>query len=191
MKLLDIISEQKAPKLQRPSQFGEKPAKISTSKKMLSSPSRDGGNYAAVLVGGLTHGESLSEQISRLSSAIGKPVKGFSHSDSVSTIGAFIKDNPNIPIFLFSAGCRQSGKISKLPGVNLNKFYIIEPTYSGGETTTSVREAVSNGVPASHVFVGSSSSRGQGIVSGASDSRTNPKNCHYCSISSVGGIVGT
>lgn len=145
--------------------------------------------YGAVLVGGLTHGESLSEQISRLSSAIGKPVKGFSHSDSVSAISAFIKDNPNIPIFLFSAGCRQSGRISKLPGANLNKFYIIEPTYSGGETTTSVREAVSNGVPASHVFVGPGPSRGQGIVNGTSDSRTNPRNCHYCSISSVGAMI--
>lgn len=154
-------------------------------------PKQNTQRYGAVLVGGLTYGESLGQQISRLSSAIGKPVKGFSYGESVSTIGAFVQDNPNIPIFLFSAGCRQSGKISKLPGVNLNKFYIIEPTYSGGETTTSVREAVSNGVPASHVFVGPGSSRGQGIVNGASDSRTNPRNCHYCSISSVGDIVGT
>ena len=69
--------------------------------------------------------------------------------------------------------------------MNKNRFYIIEPTFSGGETTTSVRKAVTDGVPVSNVFVGPSSGRGMGIVRGASDSRAS---CHYCSISSVGSM---
>jgi hypothetical protein len=182
MKLFDIIKEQKS---------ATRPLQASVSMSTISpKPSSTGSKkYGAVLVGGLTHGETLSEQITRLSSAIGKPVMGFSHNESMETIKSFLIQNPNLPIFLFSAGCRRSYLISKLSGVNLRKFYIIEPTYSGGETTTSVRDAVSNGVPASHVFVGSGPGRGEGIVSGASDSRTNPSNCHYCSLSSVGSMV--
>jgi hypothetical protein len=141
--------------------------------------------YGAVLIGGLTHGESLGEQISRLSSSMGVTVKGFSHSSPVDLIKEFLQQNRNIPLFLFSAGCRISGQLSGLPYVNKNRFYIIEPTFSGGETTTSVRKAVSDGVPASNVFVGSSSGRGMGIVRGSSDSRAS---CHYCSISSVGSM---
>lgn len=141
--------------------------------------------YGAVLIGGLTHGESLDEQISRLSSSMGVTVKGFSHSSPVDLIKEFLQQNRNIPLFLFSAGCRISGQLSGLPYVNKNRFYIIEPTFSGGETTTSVRKAVSDGVPASNVFVGPSSGRGMGIVRGTSDSRAS---CHYCSISSVGSM---
>lgn len=141
--------------------------------------------YGAVLIGGLTHGESLEEQINRLSSSMGVTVKGFSHSSPVDLIKEFLQQNRNLPLFLFSAGCRISGQLSGLPYVNKNRFYIIEPTFSGGETTTSVRKAVSDGVPASNVFVGPSSGRGMGIVRGTSDSRAS---CHYCSISSVGSM---
>ncbi len=173
--LIDIIEEQKFTDNTKKDPFGP-----------ISAPSK----YGAVLIGGLTHGESLSQQIDRLSSATGRKVKGFSHNESMDSIASFLARNINLPIFLFSAGCRRSYEISNLYGVNKNKFYVIEPAYTGGETTTSVRDAVKYGVPASHVFVGPGSSRGQGIVNGASDSKTNPRGCHYCSINSVGSLFG-
>lgn len=172
--LIDIIKEQKFPGDTNKDPLG-----------LLSAPSK----YGAVLIGGLTHGESLSQQIDRLSSATGRKVKGFSHDESMDSIASFLARNINLPIFLFSAGCRRSYEISNLYGVNKNKFYIIEPAYTGGVTTTSVQDAVKYGVPANHVFVGEGSSRGEGIVYGASDSRTNPITCHYCSVSSVGRMV--
>ncbi len=173
MKLLSVIKEQKFTDNTKKDPLG-----------LIGTPS----NYGAVLIGGLTYDESLSQQINRLSSATGHKVKGFSHNESIDSIASFLARNKNLPIFLFSAGCRRSYEISNLYGVNKNKFYIIEPAYTGGETTTSVRDAVKYGVPTNHVFVGPGSSRGQGIVNGASDSKTNPRGCHYCSISSVGSL---
>ena len=146
-------------------------------------------NYGAILVGGLTYGESLDKQVLRLSTSLGVKVKGFSYSSPINEIKEFIQQNKNIPIFLFSAGCKISSQLSSLPYIDKNKFYIIEPYFSGGETTKSVRKSVNDGIPISNIFVGPNTGRGLGIVKGASDSKTTPKDCHYCAISSVGKMV--
>jgi hypothetical protein len=164
MKLLDIINEV------------EKPVEPMKS-------------YDAVFVGGLTTGESLDTQTNRLATAIDGDVKGFSYADNTKTIIEFLKNHPRIPVFVFSAGCMKSNELANCGYVNKKTFFIIEPTYSGGETTTSVRGAVSSGVPARNVFVGSKPGRGLGIVDGAST--VTAKGCHYCAISTVGSISGS
>jgi hypothetical protein len=93
--------------------------------------------------------------------------------------------NPGIPVFLFSAGCTKAYDLSKSPNVDKDKLYIIEP-YAVSETTKSiVRSAVSNGVPASNVFVGGSQGRGKGIVDGASDSNSSS---HFGALTTVGSM---
>lgn len=146
-------------------------------------------SYDAVFVGGLTTGESLATQINRLATAIDGDVKGFSYTDNTKTIIEFLKNHPRIPVFVFSAGCMKSNELANCGYVNKKTFFIIEPTYSGGETTTSVRGAVSSGVPARNVFVGSTPGRGFGIVDGAT--MVTAKGCHYCAISTVGSISGS
>jgi hypothetical protein len=144
-------------------------------------------SYDAVLVGGLTHGETLSTQVNRLASAIGGDVKGFSHAENTDNIIEFLRNHPRIPVFVFSAGCMKSNDLANCGYVNKKTFFIIEPTYSGGETTTSVRGAVASGVPARNVFVGPGPGRGLGIVNGATTVTAN--GCHYCAISTVGSMA--
>lgn len=158
------------------------------SNNVKSSPSQSNGKFKAVLVAGMTFGESVEQQVDRLRKAIGGNVKGFSYTGGPQPVIDFLKNNPQTPVFLFSAGCSMSGDIANCGYVDKNKFYIVEPYFSGGKTTSQVRSAVTNGVPASHVFVGPSAGRGLGIVKGATDSRT-PQGCHYCSVSTVGQMV--
>jgi hypothetical protein len=150
----------------------------------------ESGSWDAILVGGLNYRQgdkSTSEQVSLLKRGLGpKNVKGFDFNTSTSTILNFLKSNSKVPIFLFSAGCKLAGYLSDSPYVNKNRFYIIEPYHSGGETTSSVRKAVGDGVPSNHVFVGSNPSRGSGIVSGTSSSNSNT---HWNALISVSGMV--
>jgi hypothetical protein len=144
--------------------------------------------YDAVLVGGLDYraGDySINQQVDLLKKGIGfnKNVKGFRYNTSTTDVLNFISQNPKIPIFLFSAGCAKSGDISKNPNVDNKKLYIIEPYAPSQNTTNTVRTAVSNGVPASNVFVGNSQPRGKGIVNGASNSNSPT---HFGALTSVG-----
>lgn len=145
-------------------------------------------SYDAVLVGGLDYRDgdySISQQVDLLKKGLGsnKNVKGFRYNVSTSDVLKFVSQNPKIPIFLFSAGCSKAGDISKNPNIDKNKLYIIEPYAPSVNTTATVRTAVSNGVPASNVFVGPTQPRGKGIVSGASNSNSST---HFGALTSVG-----
>jgi hypothetical protein len=148
------------------------------------------GSYDAVLVGGLDYRSSdqpIDQQVELVKKGLGgdKRVKGFRYNASTSEVLNFMGGNPGIPVFLFSAGCTKAYDLSKSPNVDKDKLYIIEP-YAVSETTKSiVRSAVSNGVPASNVFVGGSQGRGKGIVDGASDSRSSS---HFGALTTVGSI---
>ena len=147
--------------------------------------------YGAILVGGLdnrTGDLNIDSQVSLLKQGLGtnKNVKGFRYNTPTSTIINFINQNPGIPIYLFSAGCRKANEISNVLGKNKNLLYIIEPYAAGSETKRNVRSAVNNGVPASNVFVGKSVGRGQGIVSGASSSQSNS---HWNALKTVGSMT--
>lgn len=147
--------------------------------------------YGAILVGGLdnrTGDLNIDSQVSLLKQGLGtnKDVKGFRYNTPTSTIINFINQNPGIPIYLFSAGCRKANEISNVLGRNKNLLYIIEPYAAGSETKGNVRSAVNNGVPSSNVFVGKSVGRGQGIVSGASSSQSNS---HWNALKTVGSMT--
>jgi len=148
------------------------------------------GSYDAVLVGGLDYRSSdqpIDQQVELVKKGLGgdKRVKGFRYNASTSEVLNFMGGNPGIPVFLFSAGCTKAYDLSKSPNVDKDKLYIIEP-YAVSETTKSiVRSAVSNGVPASNVFVGGSQGRGKGIVDGASDSNSSS---HFGALTTVGSM---
>ncbi len=148
------------------------------------------GSYDAVLVGGLDYRSSdqpIDQQVDLVKKGLGgdKRVKGFRYNTSTSEVLNFMGGNPGIPVFLFSAGCTKAYDLSKSPNVDKDKLYIIEP-YAVSETTKSiVRNAVSNGVPETNVFVGSSQGRGKGIVDGASDSKSSS---HFGALTTVGSM---
>jgi len=139
-----------------------------------SEPNHENGDVDAILIGGLDYRSgdlSIDAQVDKFKENFGsKNVKGFRYNTPTSTILDFLKSNPNTPVYMFSAGCTKSNDISKSPNVDKSKVFIIEPFASSSTTKGIVQSAVSNGVPASNVFVGPNSSRGAGVVSGASSS---------------------
>ena len=144
-------------------------------------------SYNAVLIGGLDYRQgdySIDKQVGLLKTNFSGNVKGFRYNASTIDILNFLKNNPNIYVFMFSAGCKKAGDISKSPNVNLNKIYIIEPYAKNGNS--SVVAAVSNGVPASNVFVGPSTDRGKGVVSGAVSSQSSS---HWGALKNVGNYI--
>jgi hypothetical protein len=163
---------------------------ISRIKQVMGLITESEGSYDAVLVGGLDYRSSdqpIDQQIDLVKKGLGgdKRVKGFRYNTSTSEVLNFMGGNPGIPVFLFSAGCTKAYDLSKSPNVDKDKLYIIEP-YAVSETTKSiVRNAVSNGVPETNVFVGSSQGRGQGIVDGASDSKSSS---HFGALTTVGSM---
>jgi hypothetical protein len=145
--------------------------------------------WDAVLVAGLNYREddkTTEEQLSLFKKGYGGNVKVFNYSDATSSVLSFMKQNPKIPIFLFSAGCKNSEDISMSEFVDVKKLYIIEPYAAGPKTKTSVQNAVSNGVPAKNVFVGPHVGRGLGVVAGASS--TNAKS-HWDALTIVGSKI--
>lgn len=145
-------------------------------------------DYGAVLVGGLDYRNGdldIDSQVRLLKKGLGsdKKVKGFRYSTPTSSILSFMENNPNIPVYLFSAGCKKSEELAKDNNVNKNELYIIEPYAAGKITKYKVREAVNLGVPASNVFVGDSVGRGKGIVNGASSSMASS---HWNALTTVG-----
>ena len=146
----------------------------------------------AVLVGGLDYRSSdypISQQVDILKKGFGtnKNVKGFRYNTSTSEILNFLSKNPKVPIFLFSAGCTKAKELSNSSNVDKSKLFIIEPFASSEKTKNIVQAAVNNGVPASNVYVGGSSGRGSGVVSGASSSNSSS---HWGALSKVGSMKG-
>jgi hypothetical protein len=127
-----------------------------------------------ILVGGLDYRQgdlNLSQQVEKVKKfARGRKVVGFRYNDSTSQINDYINQNPNPIIFLFSAGCNKAYELSKNKNVDKTKIYIIEPYAVNGNSK--VASAVSNGVPAKNVFVGSTRARGKDVISGASSSQS-------------------
>jgi hypothetical protein len=148
------------------------------------------GSWDAVLVGGLDYRKGdypIDEQVRILQKGYGtsKRVKGFRYNTSTTEIINFLRKNPNIDVFLFSAGCDKADALAQSGVVDLNKMYIIEPYAASSGTKGRVRSAVSQGVPQSNVYVGSSSGRGKGVVSGASSSGSSS---HWGALTSVGSM---
>ena len=145
----------------------------------------------AVLVGGLDYRAGdykIDKQVELLKSGYGssKTVQGFRYNTATSKVINFLSQNPKVPIFLFSAGCVKARDLAKSEFVDKSRIYIIEPYGVDANTRKIIQDAVSLGVPASNVFVGSSQARGANIVSGASSSGSN---IHWGAVTSVGRLV--
>jgi hypothetical protein len=130
----------------------------------------------AIFIGGL---ESLSyngvlmtqaEQLKLFKKTYGanKNVAEFKHNAATSSILAVLKENPKIPVVMFSKGCDIANIIAADSNADKNKIYIIEPWAKNGNAAVS--DAVKKGVPANHVYVGATAETGKGVVAGASSS---------------------
>jgi hypothetical protein len=149
-----------------------------------------GSGLDAILVAGLDNRsgsayKSVSEQLSLLKRGFGenKRVQAFAYDTSSSTVINVLKNNPNIHVFTFSAGCRMSDEIANSGYADISKLYIIEPKAS----KINIRE-IGNVAPASNYFVGPGMGRGEGIGSGASSSNSNS---HFGALESVGKIIAS
>jgi hypothetical protein len=136
----------------------------------------DDDQWDAVLVGGLDNRSGdykINDQVELLKKGLGqdKKVKGFRYNTPTSEIKSFLDKNPNVSVYLFSAGCNKAGEISKLNKINKNKVYIIEPYGKSKNVTSIVNFAVNNGIPSSNVYSGSGSARGEGITSNSSKTK--------------------
>jgi hypothetical protein len=170
-----------------------KELKLSTPESPVSDINTDntyGGGLDAILIGGLDYRDGdldIDTQVKKFEANSNKKnVKGFRYNTPTSTILNFLKSNPNVPVYMFSAGCTKSNDISQSPYVDKNKIFIIEPFASSSTTKQIVQSAVSNGVPAKNVFVGPNSSRGAGVVDGASPSNANT---HWDALKQVASIT--
>lgn len=151
-------------------------------------PVKSTGLFDAVLVGGLDNRNGdldIDSQVKLLNSGIGldKKIKGFRFNTPTNQIENFLEKNPNVSVYLFSAGCKKANELARSPFINKDKLFIIEPYALGPVTKNNVRAAVSNGVPSSNVFVGKSGGRGANIVSGASSSNSSS---HWGALKQVG-----
>jgi len=144
-------------------------------------------SYDAVLIGGLDYRDgdySIDQQVKLLKTSFNGNIKGFRYNAPTTDILNFLKENPRIYVIMFSAGCRKAKDISGSPNVDLNKIFIVEPYAVNGNS--SVTGAVSNGVPANHVFVGPNSARGKGVVSGAVSSNSKT---HWDALKYIGNYI--
>jgi hypothetical protein len=167
------------------SEFGDKTTTTEPESKIQQTISNVSGDYDGVLIGGLDYRDGdldIDSQVQKLGK---RNIKGFRYNTPTSTVLEFLNSNPNIPVYMFSAGCTKAYDISQSPNVDKNKVYIIEPFASSSTTKQIVQSAVSNGVPAENVFVGPNSSRGANVVSGASSSNAQT---HWDALRQVGSI---
>ena len=160
-----------------------------------SNPKKKSSNIV-IFVGGLDSTvspkyKSLNEQTSILKSGMPeKTIISFSHVTPSNCIPA-IEQHPTAPVILFSDACKASATIARaIP--DKTKLYILEPYALSSRTSKSVTNAVSQGVPAKNVFVGSSKGRGKGIVSGATNTPDNGRTtmeCHWNSLVFIGSFI--
>ena len=154
------------------------------------------GTYSCVLIGGYDDrpgDKTLSWQVEQLKNATGiNDIKGFRYNVLGSELCSFIKQNPNILVFMFSKGCEKfnvlmscnNSKDNKVY-VNKNRIYIIEP-WVGSSGALSNFNTIASKIPANHIFVGGNATRGKGINGAVS---SNAK-LHWDAIASVGNMLG-
>ena len=134
--------------------------------------------FKAVLVGGLDDrkdksgkltDKTIAEQTTLFKQGFGNvEIKSFRYTTQTNEILTFLSENPKLPVFLFSKGCEKAEQFSKSPHVDNKNLFIIEPYAESANTKKLVENAIKNGVPASNVYAGPSSGRGNGIA-GASN----------------------
>ena len=151
-----------------------------------------GQQKGAILIGGkddrkkngVLIDKTLSEQISLLQSASGiNNIIGLRYGTSEESIKKTILDNPNFPVVLFSAGCEKAHVVLNTKGVNPNKVFLIQP-WAGSQRSIGYYNKLN--IPKNQIYVGKSSSAGNGI-SGAT--RCPEGMTHWGSLPAIGGMV--
>ena len=120
------------------------------------------GTYEALVISGLDDKDQkgykkLAEQLQLFKNGFGinRNVSILRYNVSLDTITTFLRNNPNIPVFLFSKGCERAVDIMNSGLVAPSKLFIIEPYSSGNTAKTTVEKAVSlYKVPIKNVFSG-------------------------------------
>jgi hypothetical protein len=148
----------------------------------------------AILIGGLDDrkdkktGElidkTIGEQISLLKSASGfSNIIGLRYSTSDDIIQKTIENNPNFPVVLFSKGCEKAHVVLSTNGVKPDKVFLIQP-WAGSQQSMGYYNRLS--IPKNQIYVGKSSSTGNGIR-GAT--RCPEGMSHWGSLPAIGGMV--
>jgi hypothetical protein len=127
-----------------------------------SPPESNVGTYEALVISGLddkdkTGFKKQEEQLQLFKDGFGinRNVAILRHNVSLDTITTFLRNNPNIPVFLFSKGCDRAVEIMNSGLVAPSKLYIIEPYSSGNTAKKAVEDAVRlYKVPMKNVFSG-------------------------------------
>jgi hypothetical protein len=143
-----------------------------------------GGNSSAILMTGLQSAKSHNGQLQDFKSGFGedKEVLSFTYKDLGGLLNA-VKQNPDIPVVLFSAGAANSSQVANAIS-NKSNLYIVEP-FNG--RSKSVANAVSSGVPSKNVYIGPVRARGLGIVQGATSIPSGLN--HFQALKHVGSLL--
>lgn len=139
-------------------------------KKIFMSKSQSESEWDAIFIGGLDNRPNdypLEKQVEFLKNGSDKKVKAYRYNIDVNVVKQFLKDNPKIPIYMFSAGCKLAEELSKDKNANTKTIYIIEPYGSSTNVQSIVKNAVKNGVPAKNVIHGCYLSTGKGLIVGS------------------------
>jgi len=142
-----------------------------------------------LLVGGLDYRPGdlkIEAQAESLSKGLGgRPVKGIRYKDRAGA-EAFIRQNPEATVVLFSAGCLHAAPLSALVQ-DPSRFWILEPYAVSRRTVESIKGALRAGVPEKNIVVGPSRGRGLGPFSGAS--RTPTGTGHFGALKELGKLI--
>jgi hypothetical protein len=144
--------------------------------------------WDAVLVGGRDDRAGdykLEEQLRIFKRGFGtnKRVKAYRYADKIEEILNFLKEHPNTPIFLFSAGCSKAYDLATDKNVDPKLLFIIEPYAISSAVRKVVRDSVLEGVPKNNVYFGNGQGRGEGVISGATYTEGNS---HWNALTFVG-----
>lgn len=144
-----------------------------------------------LLLGGLDYRQgdlNIEKQVELLEQGSKMAVTGFRYNNLKGIISAIEQSKTPIYVVLFSKGGQYSHDIALAMSskkIKLSNLYIVEPYASSSTTSSSVRLAVSLGVPSKNVMVGKSTSVGLGVV----ENTTSTPSCspsHWCSLKEVG-----
>jgi hypothetical protein len=120
------------------------------------------GVYEALVISGLDNKDRADykkqeEQLQLFKNGFGinRNATILRHNASLESITKVLKENPNIPVFLFSKGCERAVDIMNSGLISPSKLYIIEPYSSGNTAKKAVEDAVRlYKVPMKNVFSG-------------------------------------
>lgn len=153
--------------------------------------------FDAVLVGGLDNrpGDqniTKQEELFKKGFGVNKKVKAFRFSAPTLEVKQFLAQNPKLPIFLFSAGCAKTLDLSRDKNVDKTKLFVIEPYAASANTKNLVEKAISEGLPAKNVYVGSYPGVGSNIVGATTKNPSSlskhPLGSHWGALEYVGSV---